>query len=131
FHFNRVDKRYPKSVRYQYILENYDKTWSISSPTNSVTYGNLPPGDYVFMAKATNNQGSWDKTVLSYPFTVAAPFYRTAAFKVIAGIFAVSLAGLYTFWRVRTRFNKIVELQQIRQQEQDSLRKEIARDFHD
>lgn len=131
FHFNRVDKRYPKSVRYQYILENYDKTWSISSPTNSVTYGNLPPGDYVFTAKATDNHGSWDKNVLSYPFTVEAPFYRTAAFKVIAGIFALGLAGLYTFWRVRTRFNKIVELQQIRQQEQDSLRKEIARDFHD
>jgi len=131
FHFNRVDKRYPKSVRYQYILNNYDKTWSISSPTNSVTYGNLPPGDYVFTVKATNKNGSWDKEALSYPFTVEAPFYRTAAFRVIAGIVALGLAGLYTFWRVRTRFNKIVELQQIRQQEQDSLRKEIARDFHD
>ena len=131
FHFNRVDKRYPKSVRYQYRLENYDKAWSISSPTNSVTYGNLPPGDYVFTAKATSNQGSWDKNVLTYPFTVEAPFYRTTAFNVIAAIFVLGIAGLYTFWRVRRRLNKIVELQRIRQHEQDSLRKEIARDFHD
>jgi ligand-binding sensor domain-containing protein/signal transduction histidine kinase len=130
-HFNRVDKRYPKSVRYQYILNNYDKTWSLPSSTNSVTYGNLPPGDYVFTVKATNNQGSWDKNVLNYAFTVEAPFYRTAAFRIGLGVFLLGLAALYIFYRVRTRFNKIVELQNIRQQEQDSLRKEIARDFHD
>jgi ligand-binding sensor domain-containing protein/signal transduction histidine kinase len=131
FHFNRVDKRYPKSVRYQYILQNYDKTWSLPSSNNQVTYGNLPPGDYVFVVKATDNQGAWDKVPLSYAFTINAPFYQTAAFKTIAIILLLGLAGLYGFYRVRSRFNKMVELQKIRQQEQDSLRKEIARDFHD
>jgi len=62
---------------------------------------------------------------------VEAPFYRTAAFRIIAAVFILGCAALYTFYRVRTRFNKMVELQKIRQQEQDSLRKEIARDFHD
>ncbi len=131
FHFNRVDKRYPKSVRYQYILQNYDKTWSLPSSNNQVTYGNLPPGDYVFVVKATDNSGSWDETPLSYPFTINAPFYRTATFQISAVIVALGLATLYLFYRVRRRFNKMVELQKIRQQEQDSLRKEIARDFHD
>ena len=28
FQFNRVDKRYSKSVKYKYFLENFDKTWS-------------------------------------------------------------------------------------------------------
>lgn len=131
FHFNRVDKRYPKSVRYQYILQNYDKTWSLPSSNNQVTYGNLPPGDYVFIVKATNNSGSWDQTPLSYAFTINAPFYRTAAFQVSVLVLALGLAGLYLIYRVRRRFNKMVELQKIRQQEQDTLRKEIARDFHD
>jgi len=131
FHYNRVDKRYPKSVRYQYILQNYDKTWSLPSSNNQVTYGNLPPGDYVFVVKATNNSGSWDQTPLSYSFTINAPFYRTTAFQVSAIVLALGITGLYLFYRVRRRFNKMVELQKIRQQEQDSLRKEIARDFHD
>jgi len=131
FHFNRVDKRYPKSVRYQYILQNYDKTWSLPSSNNQVTYGNLPPGDYVFIVKATNNSGSWDKTPLSYAFTINAPFYQTATFQILALLLALGITGLYLFFRVRRRFNKIVELQKIRLQEQDSLRKEIARDFHD
>jgi signal transduction histidine kinase len=131
FHFNRVDKRYPKSVRYQYILQNYDKTWSLPSSNNQVTYGNLPPGDYVFVVKATNNSGSWDGTPLTYAFTINAPFYRTTAFQASVVVLALGLAGLYLFYRVRRRFNKMVETARIRQQEQDSLRKEIARDFHD
>jgi ligand-binding sensor domain-containing protein/signal transduction histidine kinase len=131
FHFNRVDKRYPKSVRYQYILQNYDKTWSLPSSNNQVTYGNLPPGDYVFVVKATNNSGSWDGTPLTYSFTINAPFYRTTAFQASIVVLALGLAGLYLFYRVRRRFNKMVETARIRQQEQDSLRKEIARDFHD
>jgi len=131
FRFNRVDKRYPKSVRYQYILQNYDKTWSLPSSNNQVTYGNLPPGDYVFVVKATDNQGAWDKVPLSYAFTINAPFYQTAMFQMVAILLLLGIAGLYVFYRVRSRFNKMVELQKIRQQEQDSLRKEIARDFHD
>jgi ligand-binding sensor domain-containing protein/signal transduction histidine kinase len=131
FHFNRVDKRYPKSVRYQYILQNYDKTWSLPSSNNQVTYGNLPPGDYVFIVKSTNNSGSWDTKPLSYGFTIKAPFYRTTAFQLSAFVLLIGAVGLYFAYRVRRRFNKIVQLQKIRQQEQDSLRKEIARDFHD
>lgn len=131
FHFNRVDKRYPKSVRYQYILQNYDKAWSLPSSNNQVTYGNLPPGDYTFVVKATNNSGSWDATPLKYAFTVKAPFYRTAAFQIAVAVVLLGAIALYLFYRERRRFNKIVELQKIRQQEQDSLRKEIARDFHD
>ncbi len=131
FHFNRVDKRYPNSVRYQYILQNYDKTWSVPSANNQVTYGNLPPGDYVFVVKATNNSGSWDSKPLSYSFTIKAPFYRTGAFQVSAIVLVLGVTALYLMYRERRRFNKIVELQRIRQQEQDSLRKEIARDFHD
>jgi signal transduction histidine kinase len=131
FRFNRVDKRYPKSVQYQYFLSGWDKTWSIPSTTNYVTYSNLPPGDYEFQAKATDNKGSWDREPLRYSFTIKAPFYQTAAFQITAAVTMAGLLGLYSFYRVRSRFNKIVELQQIRQQEQDSLRKEIARDFHD
>jgi ligand-binding sensor domain-containing protein/signal transduction histidine kinase len=131
FRFNRVDKRYPNSVRYQYFLKRWDKTWSMPTTTNHVTYSNLPPGDYEFQVKATSNRGSWSKEPLSYSFTIEAPFYQTAAFQVLVAVALAGGIGLYLFYRVRSRFNKIVELQHIRQQEQDSLRKEIARDFHD
>jgi len=131
FRFNRVDKRYPKSVQFKYFLENYDKTWSQPSAVEHATYGNLPPGSYVFKAQATNSEGSWEGTPLQYSFVIKAPFYQTGAFQVgVAGII-IGLLSLYLYYRVRRNIHKVLEKQQIRQQEQDSLRKEIARDFHD
>ena len=131
FRFNRVDKRYPKSVQFKYFLENYDKTWSQPSSISQATYGNLPAGNYVFKASATNSHGSWESTPMQYSFVIKAPFYQTGAFKVgLAGLI-IGMLSLYLYFRVRRNINRMLETQLIRQQEQDSLRKEIARDFHD
>jgi ligand-binding sensor domain-containing protein/signal transduction histidine kinase len=131
FQFNRVDKRFPKSIKYKFFLENFDKTWSLPSSENQVTYGNLPPGDYVFRVISTNSKGSWSDQQLVYPFTIRTPFYQTASF--IIGL-VVLLAGAITlalYLRVKQRVNKVVTLERIRAREQETLRKEIARDFHD
>jgi signal transduction histidine kinase len=131
FHFNRVDKRNPNSVRYKYFLENFDKTWSNSTTANSVTYGSLPSGEYVFKVMATNKSGNWESEPLSYSFVVLTPFYQTAWFVglvILVGIASVLFSVMY---RIRSRVSKAVEMERIRHKEQESLRKEIARDFHD
>jgi len=131
FQFGRVDKRYPGSVRYKYFLKNFDKTWSQPTATGRVTYGNLPPGDYVFMVTATNKAGSWDVQPLEYPLSIKEPFYQTAAFIVVIIAMAVGSIILFILFRLRRNVSKLIELEHIRQQEQETLRKEIARDFHD
>ena len=131
FHFNRVDKRYPKSVKFVYYLQNFDKTWSQPSSSTQVTYSNLPPGNYVFRVMATNHKGSWSNDKIAYAFTVKSPFYQTASF--IAGIiifFAGSIT-LLLYLRVRQRVQKMLDIERIRMSELEGLRKEIARDFHD
>lgn len=131
FQFNRVDKRYAKSVRYKYFLENFDKTWSQPSTMDQVTYSNLPPGTYTFRAMSTNNRGSWSDTRLAYTFTIKSPFYQTTAFVVGTFIFVAGLVTLVLYLRVKQKVNRIVMMERVRQHEQEHLRKEIARDFHD
>ncbi len=131
FQFNQVDKRYPTSVKFKYYLENFDKTWSQPSSVGSATYSNLPPGNYIFNIVATNNQGSWDKKPLAYAFTVKTPFYQTSIFQIAVILLLIGLIVLIFYIRVRKKINKMMEVERIRQQEQESLRKEIARDFHD
>lgn len=131
FYFNRVDKQSPKSVRYKYFLENFDKNWSFPTDRGWVTYGNLPPGNYVFQVKAINHQGVWDNQPLRYAFTVTAPFYQTATFSILVFCFISGLIVIISYSKVRARVRKAVEIERIRQQEQENLRKEIARDFHD
>lgn len=130
FQFNRVDKRYPKSVKYKYRLENFDKTWSRPSSTNQVTYSNLPPGRYVFRVMSTNNEGSWSPAQV-YAFSIKTPFYQTASFIVGVFILFAGLVTLILYIRVKQRVNHVVMLERIRSREQETLRKEIARDFHD
>ena len=131
FQYNRVDKRYPKSVKFRYFLENFDKTWSQPSSIDEVTYSNLPPGDYVFRVMATDNQGSWAPATVAYRFTVKTPFYRTTSFMVGLFILLAGIVTLILYMRVKSRVNKLVMMERIRVREQESLRKEIARDFHD
>lgn len=131
FHFNRVDKRYPKSVRFKYFLENFDNTWSQPSSNNQVTYSNLPPGEYVFKVMATDNQGSWSSESVVYPFSVKAPFYHTTSFYATLFVLCAGLITLALYLRVKQRVKQVVVLERIRAKEQENLRKEIARDFHD
>jgi signal transduction histidine kinase len=131
FAFNRVDKRYPKSVKFQYYLENFDKKWSRPSSIGQVTYSNLPPGNYVLHVMSTDKRGSWGQVRINYPFSVKAPFYQTAAFIVGAFILLAGVVTLILYLRVKQRVNKMIMLERIRIREQENLRKEIARDFHD
>lgn len=131
FLFNRVDKGYPKSVRFKYILENFDKTWSLPVSTNQVTYTNVPPGDYVFKVMATNHTGSWGNDLLVYPFTIKPAFYQTSAFALAVVVFIIGVGVLIHYIQLRRRIDRTLLLERIRTQEQENLRKEIARDFHD
>jgi signal transduction histidine kinase len=131
FTFHKVNKRHPQSVRYKYKLEGFDGNWSVPTLIGSVTYSNLPPGNYTFSALATNHEGVWHNNGIEYAFEVRAPFFETPLFYVMAGIAAAGLASLIFVWRVRSKVQRLALLQQIRAQEHDKIRKEIARDFHD
>jgi signal transduction histidine kinase len=131
FRFNRVNKQNPKSVRYKYFLDNYDKKWSLSSSNNYVTYSNLPPGEYTFRVAATDANGGWGGNILTYPFVIKAPFYQTATFIVISVLVLLGVIIAIAYLRVRQRVEKAMMLERIRVTEQENLRKEIARDFHD
>lgn len=131
FTFNRVDKRHPKSVKFKYRLVNYDKTWSLPSTEQKVTYSNLPSGVYVFEVMATDNVGSWAEKPYRYEFTIETPFYKTASFISIVTILLIGAILLFFYLRVRHKVNRAMEVERIRTREQEMLRKEIARDFHD
>lgn len=131
FAFNRVDKLNPKSIKFRYKLNNYDKGWSKPSSMREVTYSNLPPGKYEFVVMATNHQGNWSEKELRYPFIIRAAFYQTAAFWFIACLLLAGAIILIFYLRMRHKIEQAMLREKIRLHEQEHLRKEIARDFHD
>jgi signal transduction histidine kinase len=128
--FNRIDRLLANEIRFQYFLENFDNTWSPPTTQRQVTYSNLPPGNYVFKVK-TLTQDKWDNQFLTYPFTIETPFYKTAWFiaAFILSLIVVSIAFVY--WQIQLRSKRFILAAQIRHSDNENLRKELARNFHD
>ncbi|MBU0765897.1 MAG: SpoIIE family protein phosphatase, partial [Bacteroidetes bacterium] len=76
FEFAAVEPARPYMVKYQYILEGYDKNWSPVTNKTSASFGNIYEGTYTFKLKACNPDGVWSKPV-TYTFRVLPPWWRT------------------------------------------------------
>jgi len=76
FEFNAVLPSRHSLVRYQYMLDEYDREWSSLTRSTSATYGNIFEGTHTFMLRALSPEGIWSSTIL-YTFKVLPPWYRT------------------------------------------------------
>ncbi|MGC4102392.1 hybrid sensor histidine kinase/response regulator transcription factor [Ferruginibacter sp.] len=67
----------PEQNIYAYKLEGFDKDWNYVGSSNTASYTNLDPGNYVFYVKAGNSSGEWSTQSTSIKIYVHPPFWRT------------------------------------------------------
>ncbi|MGZ4040574.1 MAG: ligand-binding sensor domain-containing protein [Bacteroidia bacterium] len=115
FKFVGINLYSPKKIKYEYILENFDKSWIKASETEA-NYTNLPPGKYIFKVKAYSSTAS-EYSMIEYPFTVSGPFWKSMWFNLIL----VALFGLGVYWLLQYRTDKVSK-ENIKLEEQVSLR---------
>lgn len=65
------------NVEYQYLLEGFQDEWNAGSGKSTVSFKNLPPGDYTFKVKAKYANATLDNTAV-YAFTILNPWYKTS-----------------------------------------------------
>jgi len=110
FEFNALEPSRHFMVRYQYMLEGYDKEWSPVTDKTTATFGNIFEGTYTFRLKASSPDGVWSEPV-TYVFKVLPPWYRT--FGMYSIYVVVFLSSLYFFYRWRVaklqKENQILE----------------------
>ena len=85
-------------VRYQYMLEGYDKNWSPVTGNTSATFGNIAEGTYTFKVKARSPDGIWSQPI-SYTFKVLPPWYRTWWAYLLFAILFVSIVWVFIHYR--------------------------------
>lgn len=88
----------PEGVVYQYMLENFDETWSPMTKDLSATYRKLPPGDYTFKVRARTSTGEWTEPTL-FSFSIKPPFWQTLWFFVLCAIAVFCLGIAIHIWR--------------------------------
>jgi signal transduction histidine kinase len=117
----------PERVHFRYKLEGLDRDWKDAGNRREVFYTNLGPGTYVFRVIAANNDGVWNTTGASLPFTIAPAFYQTKWFYGLCAL--VCLAFLRLLYMVRIR--QVSAQVRGRLEERLAERERIARDLHD
>jgi len=117
-------------VRYQYMLEGYDKDWTPVTDKSSASFGNMNEGNYTLKLKAMSPDGVWSEPV-QYTFKVLPPWYRT--WWAYTGYATCLILVLYGFYK--NRVQKLEKKQALQLQTvistQEEERKRISRDLHD
>jgi signal transduction histidine kinase/ligand-binding sensor domain-containing protein/CheY-like chemotaxis protein len=101
FEFSALHYASPLKNNFAYILEGFENEWNQVGNRNHATYTNLPPGNYTFRVRGSNNDGLWNNEGAAVTIHVSPPFYRRAWFMVTA---LLSVIGtIYGAHRYRMR----------------------------
>lgn len=119
FDFVALSYTSPGANRYAYKMEGIDNDWNYTSAAHTASYAQLPPGDYLFRVRGSNNDGVWNQEEATLSVRILPPWWRTVwayliYIIVVSGSFVLSLRA----YRRR-------EVQKIREQQ---LLAELARE---
>ena len=98
FQYTGINFTNTKSLQYRYKLDGYYDKW-IETNDESVTFPNLPPGDYTFKVQASVYPGFANAVEDIYSFNIATPIYRQPWF--IATVVLMCIVAGYIFMRRR------------------------------
>jgi ligand-binding sensor domain-containing protein len=76
-HFTSLNLGAPDRARFLYRLDKHDPNWIEAGPSRFALYSRLPPGQYQFHVKASNEDGVWNETGRTLAITVLPPIWRT------------------------------------------------------
>lgn len=100
--FAALDFCNPKRNRYAFMLEGVDEDWNYVGNQRRAEYTHLPPGNYVFKMRGSNNDGVWSDEVVELKVIVLPPFWEEWWFRLSVGGIIVGIAILLYLLRVHS-----------------------------
>jgi signal transduction histidine kinase/ligand-binding sensor domain-containing protein len=123
FEYTGLSLAVPGRIRFRYLLEEFDNSWSQPVAAREAVYTNLGPGSYRFRLVASNSEGLWNGPETAITLNVAPAYYQTTWFRsCLSAVFVATLWGLY-----RLRLYQLAR----EYSAQTGERARIARDLHD
>ncbi|MDX5418345.1 MAG: hypothetical protein LPK09_03945, partial [Hymenobacteraceae bacterium] len=101
FDFHGISLTAPDRVKYRYRLKGHDDNWSAVTDQSFATYASLDPGDYTFQLLASNSDGYWTPSPLTYSFSIVPPIWRREWFIIL--LLLIGAAGAISIVRLRER----------------------------
>lgn len=119
FDFTALSFFAPEKNEYAFMLEGFDKYWNYVGKKRKATYTNIPPGNYLFKVRASNNDGIWNNEGISLRLTVTPPFWKTNWFILLYLLAGVSiLIGLLQHTKRKNERKKQEEIEKIKNEQE-------------
>jgi signal transduction histidine kinase/DNA-binding response OmpR family regulator len=110
--FAALDFSAAKNIRYSYMLEGANESWTETDAENRMlNFTNLAPDEYKLHVKSTNADGVWCNNTKTLIILVRPPWWNSWWFRSL--ILILFAAAIIVFIRLRVRFlkNKNIELE--------------------
>jgi len=116
FEFAALDFLAPEKNLYSYIMEGLEREWSPESNRRFISYAGLPPGNYTFRVKGSNNDKIWNekgtavKIIIRPPFWQTGWFYFLVAATLVGGAFGAHKRRIRSLEEKKKELEKLVDL---------------------
>ena len=90
-HFSTPELISPDKVQFSCYMENFENGWSEISHVRQVSYTNIPPGEYYFYVKASDNEGQWTDKASCLKIIITPPWWKTTWALFLWGILILGL----------------------------------------
>lgn len=122
FDFSADNYLLPEKNRFKYRLTNYLDNWVQDANSGSVTFVNIPAGDYIFEVKAANNDGVWNPSAASLQITIRQFWYKShAAYTVYFLIVLTVILLIVRFYKERLKLKRELLVEKIKYEHEEQL----------
>lgn len=103
FYYNGIAMLDNNNLKYSVFLEGIDKKWSPTTNQKSITYTNLPYGDYTFKVRGAVDDKNWGE-YSSFSFSIEKPYFLSWWF-ILLIIILISIT-IFVIWKWRKNISK-------------------------
>jgi len=108
--------------QYAYYLEGFENSWNYIGTNRSATYTNLPPGDYVFKVKASNNDGLWNETPTTLNLKILPPWWLSRSAILLYALIGILFSFLiFIFINYRLKEKRLIKYERDKRIQEEAL----------
>jgi len=107
------------NCEYSYILEGFNKEWVTSGTSNTATFTNVTPGNYVLKIKATNGDKLWNNQHYTLRIKIDKPWWTSyVAYLVYLMLIFIIAYFIYSTIKKRMQLNRTIFEERVAKKEQ-------------
>lgn len=132
FDFVALNYLYPSKNQYAYRLVGLSDEWNFIGDKRTVDFTTLPPGEYTFEVKASNNSGVWNEVGTAIQLTILPPWFASWWALLMYAIMIVLLLLAYRHYTLlRLKEKNKLRLAQMERDQMEEMHRMKLRFFTD